>query len=255
MNRGFYLAANGLINQQRVIDTIANNITNSQTAGYKSDKNIPTTFNEQLLLISGEKNTTGTIQYRKTDYSSTSLEQGSLESTTSRLDVALTGNVFFNIQPTSKLYAEAGETLLTRNGQFNIDDEGYLALGSAGRVMGEDGPIQVGTADFSIDDTGLITTEDGTTYQLALTYVDDNTDVIKKGDNMFTLAADTEATGEIPEGAQYGVIQGAFERSNVDVAVETTATMAAQSNFTACSQMLKIFDAINQKAASEIGKI
>ena len=257
MFRGYYIAANGILNQQRNLETISNNIANSTTAGYKSDKNIPTTFDERLLLIRGKKNESGTILYRTVDYVSTSLDQGSFEFTESRLDVALKGNVYFNLQPTSAQYQGAGEALLTRNGQFNIDDEGYLALGSSGRVLGTDGPIQLGTADFSIDETGLITTEDGRTFQLALTYVAPDTDVLKKGDNMFALAPDADGNlpdGQIPADAEYAVLQGAFERSNVDMAEQTTQAMAAQNLFTANSQMLKLMDAVNQRTA-ELGRM
>ncbi len=254
MFRGYYIAANGIINQQRVIDTVTNNIANGQTAGYKKDTNVPTTFDRQLLLIRGQKNKTGTIEYKTFDKTSTSLEQGTFEYTGSRLDVALKGNVYFNIQPKSEMYKDDGEVLLTRNGQFNIDDEGFLALGSAGRIMGKDGPIQIGTADFAIDEQGNITTSDGKTFQLALSYVDENTDVLKKGDNMFAAAEGTNIPAEIPEGTEYAVIQGSFERSNVNTAVEMTKSMAAQGIFNACSQSLQMFDTINQKTA-ELGKI
>ena len=152
------------------------------------------------------------------------------------------------------MYKDDGGVLLTRKGQFDIDDEGFLALGSAGRVMGKDGPIQIGTADFAIDEKGKITTSDGKTYQLALSYVDENSDIIKKGDNMFTPAEGTKISTEIPEGQEYSVIQGSYERSNVDMAQEMTKSMAAQRNFETCSQMLQIMDSINQKTA-EVGKL
>ena len=250
------MAANGILNQQRNLETISNNIANSVTAGFKSDKNIPTTFEERLLLIQGKRNETGSIQYRDIDYVSTSLVQGTFEFTSSRLDIALQGNAYFNIQPTGNLYEE--EVLFTRNGQFNIDGEGYLALGSAGRVLGENGePIQLGTADFSVSETGLITTEDGETYQLALSSIPDGTEVLKRGDSLFAPAPD--ADGNVPgtaldENADYAVIQGAYERSNVDMADQTTQAIAAQNNFSANSQMLKMIDALNQKTTG-LGQI
>ena len=55
MYRGFYIAANGIINQQRVLDVTSNNIANVQTAGFKSDENIPSTFERQRVLIRGKK--------------------------------------------------------------------------------------------------------------------------------------------------------------------------------------------------------
>lgn len=252
MYRGFYLATNGVINQQKIMDTISNNIANAQTAGFKADTNLPTTFNREFLLIRGERkpNTTGTIEYRKTDRISKALEQGTFEFSGRVLDVAIDGNVFFNVAPTSQHYA-ADEQLLTKNGQFNIDDEGFLALGGAGRVLSETGPIQLGSSDFSISETGLLTTAEGQTFQLQLSYIPDDALMEKRGDNMFA----SEGAVPIPEGTKYAVMQGAFERSNVDVTKEMTRAIEAQRLFDACSTALKQMDVLNQKAATDIARL
>ncbi|MBE6838357.1 MAG: flagellar hook-basal body protein [Ruminococcus sp.] len=253
MYRGFYLAANGMINQQRIIDIISNNVANVNTAGYKSDTSINTTFEEKLILIREKNNKTGNIVYRTQEDTYADLSQGSFEYTGRRLDVAIRGNVFFNIQPYSQLYEDDGEVLLTRNGQFNIDNEGFLALGSAGRVLGDDGePIPLGTADFAIAEDGTINTDDGRTYRLQLTYVDSAQDVEKKGDNMFV---NLSGTNDIPADEDYLIIQGAYERSNVDITDQTIDVLAAQRIFEACSTAMSQIDTINQKAATELARI
>ncbi len=111
MLRGYYTAANGIINEQRILNVITNNLANAKTAGYKADEAIPTTFAEELLLINNRHSQTGTIRYRTIDYTYTNTEQGSFENTGSRLDMALVGNVYFNIEE-----RRTGETLLSRNG-------------------------------------------------------------------------------------------------------------------------------------------
>lgn len=253
MYRGFYISANGMINQQRIIDIISSNVANVHTAGYKADTSINTTFDERLILVRGKNNRTGNITYRTQEVVRANLEQGSFEYTGSRLDMAIRGNVYFNVQPYSKLYEDDGEVLLTRNGQFNLDEEGYLALGSAGRVIADDGnPIQIGTADFSVAEDGTITTEDGRQYRLQLTYVDSNQDIEKKGDNMFV---NLSGTNDIPPDEDYRIIQGAYERSNVDITEETIDVLAAQRLFEACSTALSTIDNINQKAATEIAAL
>lgn len=251
MLRGFYTAANGIINEERILNIITNNLSNTKTAGYKSDTAIPTTFEDELLLLyRGKRSETGTIRYRTIVDTYTSLEEGTYENTGSRLDMALMGNVYFNIQKRTD-----GETYLTRNGQFNIDGEGYLALGSAGRVLDENGaPIPLGTADFEVSETGLITTEDGREYQLALTYVDNITDVEKIDTNLFRTY-DGTGWGNIPEGMKYRVRQGWFERSNVDVADEMTKAMDANTLFRANSQALQIVNAVNQIAVNDLMKV
>jgi len=248
MLRGFYIASNGIINQQRTLNTISNNIANSQTPGYKADTAIHNTFKKELILLNGGRtNKTGTFEYKFTESTYTGLSQGSFAFTESPLDVAIQGPVYFNIQSNS------GDRLLTRSGQFNIDDEGYLSIKGTGRIMGENGEIYLGKSDFTIANNGDIFVGGARVDKLELTYVEETKNVEKFGENTFTLI--DGANGEIPEGMEYSVIQGAYERSNVDVAVEMTRAMAAQRSFEAMSQVLKQLDQINQRAANELGKI
>lgn len=250
MLRGYYTAANGIINEQRILNVITNNMANVKTAGYKNETAIPTTFAEELLLINGEHSQTGTIRYRTLEETFTNLEQGSFEDTGSRLDVALIGNIYFNIEN-----RKTGETLLTRNGQFSLDAEGYLALGPSGRILDINGnPIQLGTADFTVSRDGVITTDDGRTFTLGLTYLEPDTAIERVDDNMFRPYEDFE-TGNIPAGEKYQVRQGSYERSNVDIAEEMVKAMDSQNVFTACSTALKIINSVNQIAANDLAKI
>lgn len=250
MLRGYYTAANGIINEQRILNVITNNLANAKTAGYKADEAIPTTFAEELLLINGRHSQTGTIRYRTIDYTYTNTDQGTFENTGSRLDMLLVGNIYFNIEE-----RRTGETLLTRNGQFTINSEGYLTLGTTGYVLDENGErMQLGTADFQVDRFGELTTGDGRVFQLGLSYVAPETDVEKVDDNLMRPYEDAPI-GNLPEGLIYRVEQGWFERSNVDLAAETIAAMDAQHVFTACSSALKIANSINQLAANELASI
>lgn len=246
MLRGYYTAANGIINEQRILNVITNNLANSKTAGYKSDEAIPTTFEEKFLLLrNGRRSQTGNISYRTIDYTDTNLEQGTMENTQSRLDMALVGNVYFNIEE-----RRTGERLLSRNGQFTINGEGYLTLGTTGYVLDENGErIQLGTADFEVDRFGEITTEDGRIFNLGLSFLDPESDVEKVDDNLMRPYEDTPI-GNIPADAIYQVKQGWYERSNVNIAEETIRAMDAQQVFTACSSGLKIADSINQMAVN-----
>lgn len=250
MLRGYYTAANGIINEQRILNVITNNMANVKTAGYKTETAIHTTFADELLLINGRKSQTGTIRYRTLDNTYTNLEQASFEVTGSRMDAALIGNVYFNIRQRT-----TGDVLLTRNGQFSLDAEGCLAVGSAGRILDENGEdIPLGTADFTISRDGVITTEDGRTYRLGLTYLPPDTEIERIDTNMFR-PYDGFETGNIPDGEAYEVRQGSYERSNVDVAEETLKAMDSQNVFTACSTALKIMNSINQIAANDLAKI
>ena len=227
-----------------IINTISNNVANSQTPGYKSDTSVMNTFKKELLILAGDKkNQTGSIEYKYAEQSFTSLEQGTLEFSKSPFDIALQGNVYFNIQ------SEEGAGVLTRNGQFSLDGEGYLYLKGVGRVLGENGEIYIGTSDFSVSNSGEIAVNGQQVDTLALTYIPEDTNVNKIGDNTFSLI-DGEAF-EAPADIEFSVIQGAYERSNVDVAEEMTNAIAAQSSFQSVSQVIKMLDSINESAATQ----
>ncbi len=251
MLRGYYTSANGMINEERILNVITNNLSNTKTAGYKFDTAIPTTFEDELLLLAnGQRSRTGTIRYRTLIETYTSLEEGTYENTGSRLDMAVMGSVYFNIQKRT-----SGEVMLTRNGQFNIDNEGYLALGSAGRVLDSNGePILLGTADFTVSEDGTMYVDDGREIRLALTFVEDLSDVEKIDTNLFRPY---EGLGwdNIPEGMVYRIRQGWFERSNVDIADEMTKAMDANALFRANSQALQIVNSVNQIAVNNLMRV
>lgn len=133
MNRGYYYACNGMIMNQRKLDCIGNNLTNMSTAGYKRDTIITNRFQEQMILVKHREETSGTFAQTYVDTSYTDLGQGTFEFTESPFDVAINGDVYFNIASYN------GDTMLTRNGQWELDEQGYLCLSSSGRILGENG--------------------------------------------------------------------------------------------------------------------
>jgi flagellar basal-body rod protein FlgG len=232
-----------MITEQRVLDVVANNLANIQTAGYKVDNAVTGTFSEWLVLSQGQPNG-GTVRYRTLATTFTDLEQGSLQTTNSKLDMAIQGSVYFNI-------IKDDELLLTKAGQFSIDNEGYLALGNIGRVADENGqPIQIMTDEFSVDENGVITTADGEQWNLGLTYIEEGTDVEKVGDVLFRPYGD-EAIGNIPAGYGFLVKQGAFERSTADLAKLQLEASSHQGVFNANATAIKILSQMNDMATKD----
>ena len=96
MLRGFYNAAQAMINKQRALDAISNNIANIQTAGYKKDEVVTNTFMEEMILVKGRTRLSGTFQQTYVEQAKTNLEQSNFEYTESRL--ICWGNMYFNIR-------------------------------------------------------------------------------------------------------------------------------------------------------------
>ncbi|MBQ9482668.1 MAG: flagellar hook-basal body protein [Ruminiclostridium sp.] len=238
MLRGFYNAAQGMIVKQRQLDAIGNNIANINTSGYRKDEIITNTFLDELILVNERKETSGHLLQTYADVSKTNLEQSNFTYTDSNFDVAIYGNVYFNIR------ARNGNVYQTRNGQWELDGDGYLILGKAGRVQGQNGDIRLGTDDFEIRNDGTILVNGEQFDRLLLTYIPPDADVDKLGNNLMLY----NGNGAIPEDEFFDVIQGAWEHSNVDGNKEVTQMMEAHRLYQANSQILKQFDQINSKA-------
>ena len=245
MNRGFYYASNGMILAQRKLNTIGNNLANVSTSGYKRDTVLVNTFKEQMALVKHREELSGTLSHRYVDSSYTDLQQGSFEFTESPFDVAVQGDVYFNIAGYN------GENMLTRNGNWELDSEGYLCLSTSGRILGENGEIYLGTKEFTIDVDGSIYRDGQLVDKLLLSYIDPESDVTKFGTNMFTAASATA----VPEDARYEILQGALERSNIDLNYELTMMMNTNRLYEASSAILKLADGMNQNCVNLCKKV
>ena len=239
MQRAFYNLEQSMINHQRSLDAISNNLTNINTAGYKKDEIRMNTFQEELILVSNRRKTSGKFVQTYVDTSKSNLEQSSFEFTESPFDIGIQGNVYFNIQDAK------GNVYQTRNGQFELDGEGYLWLNDSGRVLGQNGEIFIGNEGNILNENGEVI------EKLRLSYIPENADVTKVGNDLFSYNGDMT----IPEDEKYDIIQGCFEKSNVDANKEITSLMETQRLFEASSAVLKYMDTINGRAASEIIKL
>ncbi|RLL42927.1 flagellar hook-basal body protein [Oceanobacillus piezotolerans] len=266
MLRGFYTAASGMMSQQRVQEALANNIANINTIGYKADQTTLRAFPELLLQQMGSKeiptkhrlnlpnsnpigsiNTGVYVQETVPNFS-----QGDLNETGKVEDVALlqgqlpdeNGALFFTVQN------EDGELRYTRNGNFNVDGNGFLVTNQGYYVLDDAGnPIQTDGLEFTITPDGLIQTANGTT-QMGISYVPNADDLTKEGNDLFNGEAMA-----VPAGVTYRVQQGFLEKSNVDALQTMTDMMNAYRLFETNQRVLRAYDESMGKAVSEIGRI
>ncbi len=252
MERGFYTAASGLLTQQKNISMMSNNIANATTVGFKSQTTVGSTFGDHLLSRlnaskGGEGSTVGSSTYMnisETEY--TNFAQGNFEATGRNVDMAIQGEGFFVVQN------EQGTDYLTRNGQFEIDAEGYLVLPGAGYVLNDsNGKIQLETTEFKVDRAGTIYVGEDEQDKLLLALPSDKDSMDQVAGSIFTSGGGYDQAEENSN----VVLQGVVERSNVNLAQEMSSVMAGQNHFQSCSQIIKIFDRINEITANQIGKL
>ncbi len=252
MERGFYSASAGLFTQQRTINVLSNNVANVNTAGFKSQATVESSFADYLIARVSTRahianNDIGAGSYITiTDDHVTDFSQGSLDQTERTLDMAIQGSGFFVISNPN-----FGQ-VLTRNGQFEIDGGGNLILPGVGNVLNQNNQvINVGTSTIAVDASGNITIDGQAQGSLAIVNVQNAQDLTPVGDGFFQAA---NGFAQVAPG-QFQVAQGYLEKSNTDMSREMSALIAKQNQYNSCSQMLKIYDRIQEISANQVGKV
>lgn len=246
MFSGFYTIASGMMNNQKELNVAANNLANVKTSGYRGKRLIKTTFDETFVRQMNGQNTeigSGSL-INLAGAEQTSQRQGELKDTGKTYDLAISGDGYFVIQ------GEAG-TYLTRNGHFSTDEEGNLILPGVGMVMGDGGPVYVDENGFRVGQNGTVYDNEGGELDQVQIMRPDNVDNLILNDNGTYSVGD----GVNLEQVYPDVYQGMLENSGVDLNAEMTRTMEIQRAFQSCAKALTIMDQINQKTASDIGKI
>lgn len=266
MLRGFYTAASGMIAQQRQQESLANNIANVNTPGYKADQATMRAFPEMLIQQMGSEkipttkginipgnhpigsiNTGVYVQEMVPNF-----DQGDIRETGVSTDIALvnstlpdeTGGLFFTLQN------EQGDLRYTRNGNFTIDGQGFLTSNEGLYVLDEAGnSIQTNGLDFTVGLDGVIDIAGGN-IPLGISYTDDVYNLAKEGNDLFS----GEAVAA-PVGIAYTTQQGVLEQSNVDSLKAMTDMMEAYRVFETNQRVLKAYDESMGKTVSEIGRL
>ncbi|MGE4213266.1 MAG: flagellar hook-basal body protein [Anaerotignaceae bacterium] len=249
MFKGYYTLTSSMLTQNKNMDVISNNLTNMSTPGYKKEQFVSGTFKEVLYSqsannVSGAINQNmGSVSMISAPYETvTNFEDGAWDETGGNLDFAIKGNGFFKIE------SEDG-VKYTRNGSFIIDDEGYLTLQGQGRVAGKDGDIYMSTDSINVDNEGNIIGNGGQILgTIDVVDFEDYTQLAKAGEGVFTTDAEEIP---VPSSLKWKII----ESSNVSALDEMTAMLSSQRVLQSAAQVLKMYDQLASKAATEIGKV
>ena len=232
MQTGYYSSAAGMVTQFNRLDTIANNLANVNTAGFKQDNLIVGDFmrvykeaRDELSLDNNSKdaaqflNRTMTRAPQVVD-SYTDHSIGNMQKTSNDLDVALSREgLFFAVETPEGVK-------LTRDGSFTTNDEGTLVTKQGYKVLSNDYfssgnsiNLSVGDSAIEIDKNGQIYTNIPNSVQLTqnsklFIAQPQNIDKLKKeGDNLYSV--DDIASLKSVDSSN-AVLQGFVEKSNVN---------------------------------------
>ena len=257
MVRGLYTAYTGMVNQQKRLDIITNNLANASTTAYKREGATARAFDEYMGVRVNDK-TVGNlvtpignmslgvkIGENYTDYS-----QGSFRNTENTYDIAIEGNGFFSISFTNK----NGEQSIkyTRDGNFTLDADGALRTTDGDFVQGESGDIYIPTdaAQVTIVSTGDIYADGEYIDTIKITDFEDYNYLKKYGENMYDTV-----DGAVEKETNAVLHQGYLEASNINAVSEMvemiTITRAYESN----QKALQSADSMLEKAVNEVGRL
>ncbi len=136
---GFSQALSGLSAASQNLDVIGNNISNSQTVGFKSSSIQFADVYAQSKIGLGTR-VAGVIQ---------NFNSGNIESTGRNLDLAISGGGFFQFQ-------QGGEVVYSRNGQLTMTPEGYLQNAQGAQLIGEAGVLQISSEGMAASATDSV---------------------------------------------------------------------------------------------------
>jgi len=246
------IAATGMNAQQTNLEVIANNIANINTTGFKRARAEFSDLLYQTERLQGVPNRANSSVVPegasiglgvKTAAVRNLHVQGSLVSTGNKLDLALTGNGWFQIEGAD------GQTLYSRAGSFNTN--------ATGQLVNVDGFAVVPAITVPEDATEIIVNKTGQIFaridgqidlqdlgQLTLATFANEAGLAPLGDNLFqeTSASGPANTG-VPGDLGFATVQqGYLENSNVDPVKEITELISAQRAYEMNSKVIQAAD-------------
>ena len=238
MLEGLYSAAAGMQAQTQRMDTVANDLANVNTNGYKRER---VAFRDLLYV----RDASGNVQSGAGAAATTigrGFTQGAVRETGNPLDLAIENGGFLQVRRAD------GTTALTRDGALRLDARGRITT-QQGDLLQPAVTLPAGTkeSDVQIGSDGTISVGNRQVGRIQLMTVRSPQGLQSAGDNLFRATTASGAATALPGGR---LTQGAVEASNVDVADTMTEMMDAQRSFQLASKAIQMQDQLLQIANS-----
>ncbi len=230
---GIELAASGLDAYANVQEVIARNLANANTIGFKKN-----TISFESILTEAGGTETSSLQ---TNYG-VDQSNGNLTYTGNNLDIAIDGDGFFTLETDKGMR-------YTRNGQFQLSNNGEIVTDTGSKLLGQSGPIIIpkGGREIVIDNKGAVRADGKNVGELIITNFTDLTKLVPTGNSMFTAPLETiNENGDV----KFRVAQGYLERSNVNVVMEMVDMITNMRSYEASNNVIKTFSDLMQHLIS-----
>jgi flagellar basal-body rod protein FlgF len=273
-----WVPVSGAIAQQKIVDTLANNVANANTVGFKKDNHV---FREYMAHMDkgteeqhlprqewgpqdfyrsfGAENS-----FVKDEGSYTDFEQGQLMQTGSPLDVALQGPGFLEVlSPHGIRFTRKGSLTLSQDG-FLTNDRGDFVLSTRPlqtAPVSEDQMAELSPESrkirfnelggiIQINQAGKIFQNQKAVGEFSVIEFQNPHELLKEGHSLYINRDDAN----INPNRRTAIYQGHLEGSNVNALQEMSALIKANRHFETLQKAIKAYDALSEKSVTEIGK-
>ena len=255
MHAALYVSKTGLAAQDTQLTTIANNLANASTVGFKRDRAV---FEDLLYQVNRQPGAQSTEETQipsglqlgtgvRVAGTQKQFTEGSLQITDNALDVAIDGRGFFQI-----LLPDA--TIgYTRNGQFHMDGQGQMVTAN-GLTLQPAITIPEDAQSITVGDDGTVsarlpgTATPQTIGNIQLVDFVNPTGLQAIGSNLFieTASSGTPVTGTPGQNGIGQTKQGMLENSNVDIVEEMVNMITTQRTYEMNSKVVSTSDQMLQ---------
>lgn len=260
MLKSIYTPMSGALAQERVLELIANNMANMNTAGFKGDRVTFTllepepekTYAEPLPPANYKISVEDLMHLKGNDIAYVGVadvqrdeSQGPAIETKNPLDVMINGQGMLGVHtPDGVRY--------TRNGSLNLTRDGVLVTKDGFPVLGEKGDIVVRHGAFNINENGEVWQDAQMIDRIPLWRFEEPESLERVGQNLFFYGGKPEGAKTV-QGAD--LRQGWLEGSNVNAIKNLTDMIVAHRSYEAYQKAVANYDQIMQKSSNNIGQV
>ncbi|HXV30712.1 MAG TPA: flagellar basal-body rod protein FlgF [Sinorhizobium sp.] len=237
MQTGLYVALSSQMALEKRLNTLADNIANSNTVGFRATE---VKFNQ---VLGDTKPTKVSYVSEGEEYLSTS--NGALARTGSALDFAIRGDAWFSI-------STPGGPALTRDGRFTLTETGDLVTIRGYPVLDAGGaPIQLnGAGEITVGADGSIHQNGVPVASLGLYQADFSRGFMRYDNSAVMPTAQPEP---VVDRFDMGVIQGFLEESNVNAVQEMTQLIMITRAFDNVTALMRDSEGSLEEAIKTLG--
>jgi len=245
MENSFLVGLSQQLAVHRAMDVVANNLANISTPAFKREA---VEFQEYMVPVpatEAEGSGTVDVSYVLDKGISRDLSTGRLDATGNTLDLAITGPGYFVVQtPDGERY--------TRNGHFELDDQGRVVTQEGFQLQSDGGAIalQPQDGDLRVGSDGALSTDLQLLGKLRVVNFESERALKKVGATLY----DSGGQSATPlTGAR--VRQGMMERSNVEAVVEISRMMEMLRAYQSSAELTKSGEDLLKQAIEKLGAV